>query len=46
MTRRSDIGEKWLIIALDLDIPSLTQNGIQIVEDEIFCEVQELYSSS
>ena len=34
------------MVVLDLDIPSLTQNGIQIVEDEIFCEVQELYSSS
>ena len=44
--RQSDIGGYWLMTEFELDIPSLTQDGIQINGDDTFCEVKELLCSS
>ena len=40
----SDIGEWWLMIVSEIDIPSLTDEGIQL--NSAFNDVQELNSSS
>ena len=43
--RQSDIGEWWLMIVSELDIPSLTEDGIKMTDDA-FSKVKELNSSS
>ena len=42
--KESDIGEWWLMIVSEIDIPSLTDEGIQL--NSAFNDVQELNSSS
>ena len=42
---QSDIGEWWLMIVSELDIPSLTEDGIKMTDDA-FSKVKELNSSS
>ena len=43
--KQSDIGEWWLMIVSELDIPSLTEDGIKMTDDA-FSKVKELNSSS
>ena len=43
--KESDIGEWWLMIVSELDIPSLTEDGIKMTDDA-FSKVKELNSSS
>ena len=43
--RQSEIGEWWLTTEFELDIPSLTQEGIQM-NDYVFSKVRELQSIS
>ena len=45
MDRQSDIGEWWSMIEFELDIPSLTSEGIQLTYNA-FYEVKELLCSS
>ena len=44
----SDIGEWWLMIEFELDIPSLSEEGIEMeyYKDKLFEGVRELHSSS
>ena len=46
VNRQSDIGEWWLMTEFELDIPSLTDEGIQMRGHNIFSKVNELHSSS
>ena len=50
MDEQSDIGEWWLLIVFELDIPSLTEQGIQFDEDndriKPFKGVKDLNGSS
>ena len=45
--RQSEIGKWWLMIEFELDIPSLSEEGIEMeYRDKPFEEVRELHSSS
>ena len=45
--KQSDIGEWWLMIEFELDIPSLSEEGIEMeYRDKPFEGVRELHSSS
>ena len=45
MDRQSDVKEWWLMIEFELDIPSLTEHGIQMGKNT-FSNMKKLHSSS